>query len=110
MNLKKFISGNVFNAYEYFGAHLEHNGVVFRTYAPNAEHVAIFGDFTGWQEVPMEQQRKSGVWEVFIGYAYPGQRYKYVIYGQNGRAEHCDPYGFGMEMRPGNCSIIRNLK
>ena len=110
MNLKKFYAGNVFDAYEYLGAHMENNGVVFRTYAPNAERVSLFGDFTGWQEVPMEQRRKSGIWEVFIEYAYPGQRYKYVIYGKKGRVEHCDPYGFGMEMRPGNCSIIRDLR
>ena len=109
MNLKKFYEGNVFDAYEYFGAHLENGGVTFRTYAPNAERVTLFGDFTGWQEVSLEQYRKSGVWEVFLNYAYPGQRYKYVIYGNKGRVEHCDPYGFGMEMRPGNCSVIRDL-
>lgn len=110
MNLKKFKEGNAFDAYEYFGAHMEQDGVMFRTYAPNADKVMVFGDFTGWQEVAMEQHRRSGVWEVFISYAYPGQRYKYVIYGKTGRVEHCDPYGFGMEMRPGNCSVIRNLK
>lgn len=42
-------------------------------------------------------------------FAEPGQIYKYVVYGQNGRVEHCDPYGFGMELRPGACSIIRDL-
>ena len=110
MNLKKFYEGNAFDAYEYFGAHLESDGVIFRTYAPNAERVNVFGDFTGWQEVPLQQKRKTGVWEVFLNYAYPGQRYKYVIYGKNGRVEHCDPYGYGMEMRPGNCSVIRDLK
>ena len=109
MNLKKFCDGNAFDAYEYFGAHLENGGVMFRTYAPNADKVMLFGDFTGWREVAMEQHRKSGVWEVFISYAHPGQRYKFVIYGKNGRVEHCDPYGFGMEMRPGNCSVIRDL-
>ena len=35
--------------------------------------------------------------------------YKYVIYGQNGRIEHCDPYGFGMELRPNFASIVRDL-
>lgn len=109
MNFKKFLEGNSFDAYEYFGAHLENEGVMFRTYAPNAERVNLFGDFTGWQEVPMEKCRNKGVWEVFLNYAYPGQRYKFVIYGKKGRVEHCDPYGFGMEMRPGNCSVIRDL-
>ena len=109
MNFKKFLEGNSFDAYEYFGAHLGNGGVMFRTYAPNAERVNLFGDFTGWQEVPMEKCRNKGVWEVYLNYAYPGQRYKFVIYGKKGRVEHCDPYGFGMEMRPGNCSVIRDL-
>ena len=34
MNLQKFYMGESFDAYEYFGAHLEDEGVVFRTYAP----------------------------------------------------------------------------
>ena len=109
MNLQKFYMGEAFDAYEYFGAHLEDGGVVFRTYAPNAHRITIVGQFNGWQEQPMEQLHQSGVWVGFSKDAHPGQMYKYVIYGQNGRVEHCDPYGFGMELRPGACSIIRDL-
>lgn len=109
MNLQKFYMGESFDAYEYFGAHPEDGGVVFRTYAPNAHRIAVVGDFSGWQELPMEQLHQSGVWVGFSKTAKPGQMYKYVIYGQNGRVEHCDPYGFGMELRPGACSIIRDL-
>lgn len=109
MDLEKFYTGEIFDAYEYFGAHLESGGVVFRTYAPNAHRISIIGEFNFWQEQPMEQLYKSGIWIGFSPDARPGQRYKYCIYGQNGRVEHCDPYGFGMEMRPGGCSIIRDL-
>lgn len=109
MNLHKFYIGESFDAYEYFGAHSEDGGVVFRTYAPNAHGITIVGEFNGWQEQPMEQLHQSGVWVGFSKDAKPGQMYKYVIYGQNGRQEHCDPYGFGMELRPGACSIIRDL-
>lgn len=36
--------------------------------------------------------------------------YKYRIYRQDGNCvEHCDPYGFGMELRPAFASIIRDL-
>ena len=36
--------------------------------------------------------------------------YKYRIYRQDGSCvEHCDPYGFGMELRPAFASIIRDL-
>lgn len=109
MNLQKFYMGEAFDAYEYFGAHLEDGGVVFRTYAPNAGRIAIVGQFNNWQEQPMEQLHQSGVWVGFSKDAKPGQMYKYVIYGHNGRVEHCDPYGFGMELRPGACSVIRDL-
>lgn len=109
MNLHKLYMGEAFDAYEYFGAHLNAGGVVFRTYAPNAQHISIVGDFSQWQEIPMEQFHQSGVWCAFSSAAKPGQMYKFVIYGENGRVEHCDPFGFGMELRPGACSIIRDL-
>lgn len=50
MNLQKFYMGEAFNAYDYFGAHLEDGGVVFRTYAPNAHQITITGQFNNWQE------------------------------------------------------------
>lgn len=109
MNLQKFYMGEAFDAYEYFGAHLEGEDIVFRTYAPNAQRIAVVGEFNNWQEQPMEQLHQSGVWTGCSNAAKPGQMYKYVIYGQNGRVEHCDPYGFGMELRPGACSVIRDL-
>ena len=35
--------------------------------------------------------------------------YKYRIYGGDGRCiDHCDPYGYGMELRPATASIIRS--
>ena len=35
--------------------------------------------------------------------------YKYKIYDRNGNpADHCDPYGFGMELRPNSASIVRD--
>lgn len=109
MNLQRFYMGDVFDAYEYFGAHVSDDGVVFRTYAPNAYQISIVGDFSSWKEIPMEKIHQSGVWTGYVPNAHIGQMYKYVIYGQNGRVEHCDPYGFGMELRPGACSIIHEL-
>ena len=109
MNLQKFFAGEVFDAYNYFGAHPENGGVVFRTFAPNAHGITIVGEFNNWQEQPMEQLHQSGIWVGFSPDARPGQMYKLVVYGRNGRQEHCDPYGFGMELRPGACSIIREL-
>ena len=109
MNLQKFYMGESFDAYDYFGAHPSDGGVIFRTYAPNAHKISIVGEFSSWQELPMEQLHQSGVWTGFAPNARTGQMYKFVIYGHNGRVEHCDPYGFGMELRPGACSIIHDL-
>ncbi len=110
MNLQKFYTGEVFDAYEYFGAHKEDGGVVFRTYAPRAERVSVMGEFSDWQELPMEQLYQSGVWIGFSKDARLGQMYKYSVVGANGTQQHCDPYGFGMELRPGACSVIRDLQ
>ena len=42
--------------------------------------------------------------------AAAGMRYKYRIYKQDGAAlDHCDPYGFYMELRPHNASILWDL-
>lgn len=47
--------GEAFDAYEYFGAHPQKNGVVFKTYAPAARKVSVIGEFNEWKETPMEQ-------------------------------------------------------
>ena len=109
MDLQKFYSGGVFDAYEYFGAHVERDGVCFRVYAPAADKLRIMAEFTGWQEQDMSKL-PGGVWEYHCRWAAVGQMYKYVVYNKKTRVEHCDPYGFGMEMRPGNCSVIRSLR
>ena len=110
MNLHGFYTGGAFNAYEYFGAHPEDGGVVFRAYAPRAERVSVMGEFSGWKELPMEPLGQSGVWIGFAKDAGAGQMYKYCVTGANGTQHHCDPYGFGMELRPGACSVIRDLR
>ncbi len=109
MNLQDFYVGKAFDAYTFFGAHYQVDGVMFRTYAPQAERISLIGDFNNWTEQDMVQDGLSGIWELKVEQAVPGQMYKYVVYGHNGRVEHADPYGFGMELRPEFASIIRNL-
>ena len=109
MELQKFYMGEAFDAYEYFGAHPDESGVTFRTFAPSAHRITVTGEFNCWTEEPLEQMGRSGVWEGHSEIAKPGQMYKFCIYGNNGRMEHCDPFGFGMELRPGSASIIRDL-
>lgn len=49
MVLHDFYIGKVFDAYEYFGAHPQKEGVRFRVYAPNAEKIELVGDFNNWE-------------------------------------------------------------
>ena len=109
MELQKFYMGEAFDAYEYFGAHPDESGVTFRTFAPSAHRITVTGEFNGWTEEPLEQMGRSGVWEGHADGGERGQMYKCCIYGNNGRREHCDPFGCGMELRPGSASIIRDL-
>lgn len=110
MNIQDFYIGKTFDAYEYFGAHVEKDGVVFRTYAPGARAVWLIGEFNGWQEDTMIQEGKSGIYMAFCHEARPGMMYKYKVLSQDGTiTDHCDPYGFGMELRPNSASVIRDL-
>lgn len=108
MDKYDFYRGNSFDAYEFMGAHIENGGVMFRTYAPGAAHVSLIGEFSSWEEIPMELN--DNFYECFVPGACAGMMYKYRIYERSGRViDHCDPYGFGMELRPKNASIIRDL-
>ena len=108
MNINDFYSGNAFECYRFFGVHKEGNGFVFRTYAPNAKNVAVFGSFNGWNEENMHKD--GGVWTFYTENASFGDMYKFVIYSGDGlRREHCDPFGFGMELRPDFASYITDL-
>lgn len=105
-----FINGNSFTAYECLGAHLSDKGTVFRTYAPNASKITLTGDFSNWEEIPMKLSSDGKFYEAEIPEASEGMRYQYRIYDKNGcYTDHCDPYGFGMELRPQPDSVIRSI-
>lgn len=107
MDLHGFYTGQVFDAYRWLGAHILENGVVFRTYAPCARQVELI-----WNEqvIPMYTVGNGQFYEAIIQGAKAGDLYEYRIYEQNGEVtDHCDPYGFGMELRPLHKSIVRDL-
>ena len=111
MDIYGFYKGEVFGAYEFLGAHPDKEGTVFRTYAPNASKVSLIGDFSEWEDIPMEKILDGNFYKVSCPKAKEGMRYKYRIYDRNGNfIDHCDPYGFGMEVRPGTCSVIRSIE
>ncbi|MBQ5331743.1 MAG: 1,4-alpha-glucan branching protein GlgB [Oscillospiraceae bacterium] len=107
MDMHEFFMGNVFDAYDFFGAHTDDTGTIFRTFAPSAVKVCIIGEWNGWQEENM--QKNGQVYSYYSPDARKGMMYKYVIYSQGKRIEHCDPYGFSMELRPAFSSVITDL-
>ena len=119
MDIYEFYSGRSFDAYRELGAHVKKevtgkktvvSGVEFVTYAPNALGVNVIGEFNGWNETVMERCYDGSFFKVFVPEARPGMMYKYKIYHRDGSSmEHCDPYGFGMELRPAFASIIRDM-
>lgn len=109
MDMREFCCGHIFDAYNFFGVHRENDCFVFRTYAPNAQGITVIGSFNDWHED--EMQRNGAVWTYSNSNASVGDIYKYVVYTANGqRTEHCDPYGFGMELRPAFASCIRDIE
>lgn len=110
MDIYGFYRGTVFDAYDYLGAHISKNGTIFRTYAPNASKVSVIGDFSDWNEVDTVKVADGNFYECLCPDAKEGMRYKFRIYDKKGEfCDHCDPYGFGMEVRPGTCSVIRSI-
>ena len=111
MDFYGFYTGKIFDAHKFLGAHVEEEGIVFRTFAPNATNISLIGEFNNWNEQEMMQVYDGNFWEFRVHGAKPGMMYKYRIYGKDGRClDHCDPFGFGMEVRPNNASIIRDMR
>ena len=110
-----FHQGNNFEAYRYFGSHLEEQdgqpGAVFRVWAPHAKAVSVVGDFNSWVPTshPMEKV-SDGIWELFI----PGIKiydvYKYCITTPADELVYkADPYAFHAETRPSNGSKVSDI-
>ena len=110
MDYYGFYTGKIFDAYKYLGCHLEGDKAVFRVFAPAAKRVCLIGECNDWTESDMARVYNGQFWEIEVPGVKEGMKYKYRIYGSNGRCvDHADPYGYGMELRPQNASIVRDL-
>ena len=110
MNFYSFYTGKAFDAHQWLGVHPQDGGCLFRTFAPGAERVSLIGDCTGGRELPMEKAYDGNFFECFLPNAKEGDCYEYRIYHGGSYTDHCDPYGFGMELRPAHRSVIRSLE
>jgi 1,4-alpha-glucan branching enzyme len=114
-DLHLFGEGNHQRIYEKLGAHPSvgaATGTRFAVWAPNAERVSVVGPFNRWdgREHVMRARGQSGVWELTIADIGAGTPYKYEIRARDARLFlKADPYGFAMQLRPNNCSVVTEL-
>ena len=109
-----FNQGTHYRLYDKFGAQpVTIDGVAgtyFAVWAPNAEYVAVIGDWNNWDAGanPLRQLGFSGVWEGFIPHVSKGMRYKFHIasryYGY--REDKTDPFGSYFEVAPQTAAIV----
>ncbi len=86
-----FASGHLF-----FGLHRTETGWIFREWAPNATHIFIIGDFSGWK--PRKEykltRKEHGIWEIEFhdNLLTHGELYKLLIQWEGGEGERLPAY------------------
>jgi 1,4-alpha-glucan branching enzyme len=116
-DLYLFNEGSHFQLYEKMGSHPVHHegleGTYFAVWAPDAEKVAVMGEFNGWDKGShfLGSRGQSGIWEGFIPGIGKGMTYKYHIYSRWGgyRADKADPYALHTEVPPLTGSVVWEL-
>jgi 1,4-alpha-glucan branching enzyme len=110
-----FGAGKHFRLYEKMGSHLGElngeKGTYFAVWAPNAENVAVIGDFNYWNPAGYElfpRWDSSGIWEGFIPNVGKGAVYKYAIKSkfQVNLIEKGDPFALLWECPPRTASVV----
>ncbi|OPL18619.1 MAG: glycogen-branching enzyme [Candidatus Aegiribacteria sp. MLS_C] len=116
LDLHLLAEGNHYRLYERLGARLwtagKTRGVLFSVWAPNAAAVSVISSFNDWdrRRHPMRTRGSSGVWELFVPGAAPGDLYKYSILSTGGSLlEKSDPLGLAMEFRPRTASVVADI-
>jgi 1,4-alpha-glucan branching enzyme len=107
--------GTLYEGWKVFGAHLTESGgargVRFAVWAPNAENVAVAGNFNDWDERrhPM-RRREGGVWELFVPGLGEGTAYKYQVRSRFAGYQQlkADPYAYYCEQPPKSASVVWN--
>ena len=98
MDFYGFYTGRIFDAHEYLGAHPGPGGTTFRVFAPSARAVELLALD---RVLPMQKIYDGNFYELTLPEAGPGTVYAYRVHPRQGDpVDHCDPYGFDMELRP----------
>ncbi len=85
------------------------DGVRFSVWAPHAQRASVVGDFDHWDGRlrPMQRVSPSGVFELFLPEAKPGDAYKLEILTPSGDLRlKTDPFARSMEHPPGTASRV----
>jgi 1,4-alpha-glucan branching enzyme len=113
LDLHLFAEGRHQHLYRVLGAHCcEHQGVagvLFATWAPNAQRVSVVGDFNRWHGLAhgMRSRGPSGVWELFVPGLSAGEKYKFEIFGAGDKLlTKSDPFGNLFELRPATAAEV----
>jgi 1,4-alpha-glucan branching enzyme len=116
-DLYLFNEGSHLRLYDKLGSHPVTSGGVpgfhFAVWAPNADYVAVVGDFNAWDPArhPLQMIGSSGVWAGFIPGVRQGICYKYHIAAPGGfKVEKTDPFAFTCEVPPKAAAVTWDLK
>jgi 1,4-alpha-glucan branching enzyme len=114
LDLHLFSEGRHFKLAEALGANVATidgvRGTRFAVWAPNAQRVAVVGDFNTWdaRRHPMRLRHSAGIWELFVPGVVAGARYKFDIVGAGGARLplKADPVAQQAELAPATASIV----
>ena len=88
-------------------------GTRFAVWAPNAESVAVMGDWNGWSRDadPLAALGGSGIWEGFVPGVGRGAVYKYHVRSRHAghRVDKADPFAVHAEVPPRTGSVVWTL-
>jgi len=92
------------------GAICHDGGVTFRVWAPHARHVAVIGDFCGWETrrktMLARDHARAGTWSAFVPAARPGTEYKFLVRRGGPYLWRMDPCGRAVTHSVGNSVVF----
>ena len=117
-DLYLFNEGSHIRLWQHLGSHVVTvnglEGTHFAVWAPNAERVAVMGDFNNWRKTTHRLQpvQSSGIWAGFIPGVSKGAHYKYHITARDSAydVDKTDPFAVHNEVPPKTASIVWDLE
>ena len=110
--------GRHLRLYEKLGAQLQsqsgQSGCHFAVWAPNAERIAVLGDWNDWNPDcdRLSCAGQSGIWQAFVPGVEQGHRYVYQVTSRYGgyRVDKADPCAFFAQTPPDKASVVTRLE